>query len=113
ALRDPRHIPEHGLKDVRTAISLGPDAADLRYVAACLCALSAEHKEPDGWITEALEHVAAAIRVGFDPRRLHDDAIFDSLHALPAFNALLEQPAPGMRPRESVRLVDPCRGPPD
>jgi tetratricopeptide (TPR) repeat protein len=103
--KDPEHVPEAGLADIRRALQLGLATAELYYHAACLCALVAEANDQE--LDPALDYLEKAIALGRNPQALEEDGAFASLHKNPRFQALVRSP-PAPQPMPSVsRLLDP------
>jgi hypothetical protein len=92
--------------DMRKAIELGTESADLYHDAARLCAIAVAW---DGRLgEEGLRYAAKAIELGRTPEFLQADAILQmGLGKLPGFAKALAGPASGRPLVPAVRAVDP------
>lgn len=91
-----------GLSDIRSALEIGPAAADLHRHAAYLYAHA-------GLTDPALEHIRRALDEGEDPLSLANDFAFRALRSDPWFQEMLRKPSRLKTPSRSVRLLDPIR----
>jgi tetratricopeptide (TPR) repeat protein len=105
--KDPDYTPSAGLADIRLALQLGPETADLHYHAARLFGAAAERD--NHYLEPALHYLAKAVEMGQDPRSLADDAYFTSLRQDRRFQDLLASPARPSLARRAVRLLDPVK----
>jgi serine/threonine protein kinase/Tfp pilus assembly protein PilF len=99
---------QQGLADLRKAVALGPDSAELYVNAARLCAL-AGRRDPS-LLAPGLGYLIKAVKLGADAGRLTTDRALEPLTQDPTFRALtLEQPAQARAVPASTRLLDPAR----
>ena len=97
---------QQGLAYCQRALNVGPETADLDFLAARLCAFAAV--QDPAYIERALDYLTKAVQLGLDPAQFKDDQFnFRALQTHPRFVALRDSPSPAEKYQPAARLLDP------
>jgi tetratricopeptide (TPR) repeat protein len=108
--KKPGYVPQAGIKDIETALRLGPQTAELAYHAAQLHALAAE-TDPS-LIEKALDHLHSALELGSDPKLWEKDELLRSLWPSARFQVMVKQAVVSNAPQKNaIRLIDAVKTP--
>jgi serine/threonine protein kinase/Tfp pilus assembly protein PilF len=96
---------EQGLLYFKKAIKVGPETADLNFHASRLCAYASIKDET--YVEPALGYLDRAIELGFDPKHINNEVIFQALQTHPRFITLRDSPPRTKNYQPTARLLDP------
>jgi serine/threonine protein kinase len=102
-----KHTPEQAIRDIETAIALGPPAADLHYHAAYFYALAARQTPQNSG--PALDHVEKAIALGRPPQDFAYLKWLEGVGQSPRLERLLKQAAAPLPVTSTPKLLDPLQ----
>jgi serine/threonine protein kinase/Tfp pilus assembly protein PilF len=97
-----------GIKDVESAIDIGPANVSLHHLAARLFAVAAGQGRP-GSIDAALEHLGHAVKRGLCAKQFEKDGIFRPMFGDERFKALCKSATAQQFPAPVAFYVDPLK----
>lgn len=107
SFREARNVAPQALADIRRAVEIGPDAADLHLDAARIICRSGSWDQDKR--AAALQQIEQAVRIGADPSGLAKDPFWPQLHDDPDLARLVSGPPPSAQPTRPLRIYDPLR----